>query len=166
MSGASPSVLRETIESGEIVKIIRVEEQDKKNFMELLLLADEDVEMIEKYLYRGELFALYDGGLKSVCVVTQESGDVCELKNIATWERWHGKGYGSRLLNHIFSYYRGKYRVMTVGTGDVPWILRFYQKNGFKIVDRIKHFFTDNYDHPMFENGIQLVDMVYLSKSL
>jgi GNAT superfamily N-acetyltransferase len=146
--------------------ITKIEDNDKINFMELLLLADEDLKMIEKYLYRGEMFALYDDDLKSICVVTQESDDVCELKNIATYEKWHGKGYGSKLLNHIFSYYKGKYTTMLVGTGDIPGILLFYQKNGFRSSHRIKEFFTDNYDHPMFEDGVQLVDMVYLSKNL
>lgn len=140
--------------------------ENKKQFLDLLLLADEQESMIDKYLERGELFALYDGGLKSVCVVTRESDDVCELKNIATYEKWHGQGYGSKLLNHIFSYYKGKYRAMLVGTGDVPWIIQFYEKNGFSISHRVEGFFTDNYDHPMFDNGIQLVDMVYLSKEL
>lgn len=148
------------------MKIKKISDCEKINFMELLLLADEDVKMIEKYLYRGELFALYDDGLKSVCVVSRESDDVCELKNIATYEKWNGKGYGSKLLEHIFSHYRGKYAAMLVGTGDIPWILQFYQKNGFKISHRIPNFFTDNYDHPMFDNDIQLVDMVYLCKCL
>lgn len=148
------------------MKITQIEDSDKINFMELLLLADEDMEMIGKYLYRGEMFALYDSGLKSVCVVTRESDDTCELKNIATYEKWSGKGYGSTLLTHIFSHYRGKYKTMLVGTGDVPWIIRFYQKNGFRISHKVKGFFTDNYDHPMFEDDIQLVDMVYLSKNL
>lgn len=143
-----------------------IENSEKVNFMELLLLADEDWKMIEKYLYRGELFALYDDDLKSVCVVTQESDCICELKNIATYEKWHGEGYGSKLLNHIFSYYKDKYATMLVGTGDVPWILQFYQKRGFKVSHRIRNFFTDNYDHPMFEGGVQLVDMVYLKKDL
>ena len=148
------------------MNITKIEHNNKMNFIDLLLLADEDLTMIEKYLYRGEMFALYDDDLKSVCVVTQESEDICELKNIATYEKWHGKGYGSKLLDHIFSYYKGKYTTMLVGTGDVPWIVQFYQKNGFKSSHRIKNFFTDNYDHPMFEEGVQLVDMVYLSKSL
>ena len=140
--------------------------ENKKRFLDLLLLADEQESMIDKYLERGELFALYDGDLKSVCVVTQESDDVCELKNIATYEQWHGKGYGSKLLSHIFSYYKGRYTTMLVGTSDSPWILRFYEKNGFTTSHRIKNFFTDNYDHPMFDNGMQLVDMVYLNKAL
>ncbi len=145
---------------------IEVIKNNKKDFLDLLLLADEQESMIDKYLERGELFALYDGDLKSVCVVTREGDDVCELKNIATYEKWHGKGYGSKLLNHIFSHYKDKYTTMLVGTGDSPLIIQFYQKNGFRISHRIKNFFTDNYDHPMFEDGVQLVDMVYLSKTL
>lgn len=148
------------------MKITKIEDSDKINFMELLLLADEELEMIKKYLHLGEMFALYDDDLKSICVVTRESDDVCELKNIATYEKWHGKGYGSKLLDHIFSHYKGKYVTMLVGTGDIPWIIQFYQKNDFRISHRIKDFFTDNYGHPIFEDGVQLVDMVYLSKSL
>ena len=148
------------------MEIIKIEDSDPMNFMELLLLADEEIQMIEKYLYRGEMFALYDNSIKSVCVVTQESGGVCELKNIATDEKWQGKGYGSKLLNHIFSHYKGKYTSMLVGTGDISWIINFYQKNGFRFSHRIQNFFTDNYDHPMFEDGVQLVDMVYLRKDL
>ncbi len=148
------------------MKITKIEDNNKINFMDLLLLADEELEMIEKYLLRGEMFALYDDDLKSVCIVTRENDDVCELKNIATYEKWHGKGYGSKLLNYIFSYYKDKYTTMLVGTGDIPWILQFYQRNGFRSSHRIKDFFIDNYDNPMFEDGVQLVDMVYLSKSL
>ncbi len=145
---------------------IKIIHDNKKQFLDLLLLADEQESMIDKYLDRGELFALYDGGLRSVCVVTRESDDVCELKNIATYEQWHGHGYGSKLLRHIFAHYKGKYCEMLVGTGDVPWILRFYEQNGFKISHRIENFFTDNVDHPMFDGDIQLVDMIYLSKEL
>ena len=55
---------------------------------------------------------------------------------------------------------------MLVGTGDSPWILQFYQKNGFVISHRIQNFFIDNYDHPMVEAGVPLVDMVYLKRTL
>lgn len=145
------------------IKIVR---ENKKQFLHLLLLADESEHMIDKYLHRGELFALYDSGLKSVCVVTRESNDTCELKNIACQEQWHGHGYGSKLLQHIFAHYAGKYNFMLVGTGDAPRALRFYQNNGFAISHRVKNFFTDNYDHPMFEDDIQLIDMVYLKRPL
>ena len=145
------------------VKIINT---DKKQFMDLLLLADESESMIDKYLDRGEMFALYDSELKSVCVVTGESPDTCELKSIATYEEWHGKGYGSKLIQYISEFYKDKYKTMIVGTGNVPKSIRFYERNGFNPSHRIENFFTDNYDHPMFEDGIQLVDMVYLVREL
>ena len=143
---------------------IKIINQNKKQFIDLLLLADESESMIDKYLERGDLFALYDNGLKSVCVVTSENSDTCELKNIATVEKWHGMGYGSKLVRHISTFYKDKYKTMIVGTGDVPKSLRFYGKNGFYLSHRLHNFFTDNYDHPMFEDGVQLVDMVYLKK--
>jgi len=145
---------------------IKLINDNKKNFIDLLLLADESELMIDKYLKRGDLFALYNDDLKSVCVVTGEDPDTCELKNIATYEKWHGLGYGSRLLEYVSEFYKDKYKSMIVGTGDVPKGLRFYEKNGFSISHRIKNFFTDNYDHKMYEDGVQLVDMVYLKKEL
>jgi ribosomal protein S18 acetylase RimI-like enzyme len=145
---------------------IRIIEDNKKNYLDLLLFADESESMIDKYLERGELFTLYDDGLKSVCVVTRESEDICELKNIATYKEWHGKGYGSRLIDHISAFYKGKCTTMLVGTGDSPRALRFYQKNGFMISHKVKNFFVDNYNHSMFEDGVQLTDMVYLKKEL
>jgi len=145
---------------------IKIVKEDKKQFIDLLLLADEQESMIDKYLERGELFALYDNELKSICVVTKESSDTCELKNIATYEKWHGMGYGSKLIQYISTYYKDKFEYIIVGTGDVPSSIHFYEKNGFHLSHRIHNFFTDNYDHPMFEHGVQLVDMVYLKKEL
>lgn len=145
---------------------IKIVKEDKKQFLDLLLIADESESMIDKYLERGEMFALYDNGLRSICVVTRESPDTCELKNIATYEKWHGMGYGSKLIQQVSAFYKNTYRYMVVGTGDVPSAVRFYEKNGFYLYDRICNFFTENYDHPMFENGVQLVDMVYLKKEL
>lgn len=145
---------------------IKTVKEDKKQFLDLLLLADESESMIDKYLERGDMFALYDNELRSICVVTRESMDTCELKNIATYEKWHGMGYGSKLIQCISEFYKDKYKYIIVGTGDFPSAIHFYEKNGFHLYDRIYNFFIDNYDHPMFENGVQLVDMVYLKKEL
>ena len=145
---------------------IKIIKQNKKQFIDLLLLADESEAMIDKYLERGDLFALYDDELRSVCVVTKESSNTCELKNIATCEKWQGMGYASTLIQYISAFYTGKYKIMIVGTGDIPKSIRFYKKNGFHRYHRLHNFFIENYDHPMYEDGIQLVDMVYLKKDL
>ncbi|MBN1768591.1 MAG: GNAT family N-acetyltransferase [Prolixibacteraceae bacterium] len=140
--------------------------ENKKQFLDLLLLADEQEDMIDKYLPPGDLFALFDDDLKSVCVVVPINNEICELKNIATYENYQGKGYGKALMNYVSDFYKNKYKTMLLGTGEVPWILSFYKNCGFKISHRIKNFFTDNYDHPMFDGDIQLVDMIYLKKDL
>jgi GNAT superfamily N-acetyltransferase len=139
---------------------------NKKQFLDLLLLADESEEMIDKYLPEGDLFALYDDDLKSVCVVTEIDKDSCELKNIATYEQYQGKGYGRALIHFMIDLYKNQYKTMFVGTGETPKILSFYEQCGFEQSHRIKNFFTDNYDHVMIEDGVQLIDMVYLKKQL
>jgi GNAT superfamily N-acetyltransferase len=149
----------------DMIKIEKIKE-NKKQFLELLLLADEQEDMIDKYLQRGDLFALYDGDLKSVCVVLSINDETCELKNIATYEKYQGKGYGRALIDFISNYYRNNYKTMLVGTGEAPWILSFYKSCGFEKSHRVKNFFTDNYDYPMFDGDIQLVDMIYLKKDL
>ena len=44
---------------------IQVIKENKKDFLSLLLLADEQENMIDKYLERGIMFALYDDDLRS-----------------------------------------------------------------------------------------------------
>lgn len=146
-----------------MVKIEKIIE-NKREFLDLLLLADEQEDMIDKYLPNGELFALYDDDLKSVCVVVPIDSETCELKNIATYERYQGKGYGRALINFIFDFYKNDYKTLIVGTGEISTILSFYESFGFKKSHRVKNFFIDNYDHPIFEGDIQLVDMIYLKK--
>ena len=118
--------------------------------MDLLLLADEQESMIDKYLERGEMFALYDDGLKAISVVTCEGEGIYEIKNIAVCPSSQRKGYGKRLVDYLFGYYQGRCSVMLVGTGDTPSTLSFYEHCGFRISHRLKNFFTDNYDHPIY----------------
>lgn len=139
---------------------------DKKQYMNLLLLADEQENMIDRYLEKGEMFALYDGDLKSICVVTKEDEGVYEIKNIATYEQYQGKGYGKKLIEYILNYYKADCDTMFVGTGDSPLTIPFYKKCGFEVSHRIENFFINNYDKSIYECGKQLIDMIYLKKSV
>jgi GNAT superfamily N-acetyltransferase len=143
---------------------VKIISNNKKQFIDLLLLADEQEDMIDKYLERGDMFALYDDDLKSICVVTQEDDETYELKNIATYGKYQGKGYGKKLIEYIFEYYKDRCKTMLVGTGDCPFIISFYESCGFIKSHRIKNFFTDNYNYPIYEGEVQLVDMIYLRK--
>ena len=139
---------------------------DKKRYLSLLLLADEQEDMIDRYLERGVMYVLDDDGIKGECVVTDEGGGVLEIKNIATQPDHHGKGYGRALIRYIESVYRDSHSVLQVGTGDSPLTVPFYEACGFVRSHRVENFFLDHYDHPIYECGVQLVDMVYLRKAL
>lgn len=139
---------------------------NKKQYLELLLLADEQESMIDRYLERGDMFILEDNGVKAVCVVTDEGNRICELKNIAVAPASQRQGYGKKLINYLINYYSGKYTQMIVGTGDVPSAIGFYQNCGFGYSHRIENFFIDNYDHLMIEEGVLLKDMVYLKQNI
>ena len=63
---------------------IRELKEDKKQFLSLLLLADEQEDMIDRYIEKGTVYVLDDDGVKCQCVVTDEGNGILEIKNIAT----------------------------------------------------------------------------------
>ena len=66
---------------------------NKKQYLDLLLLADEQETMIDRYLERGEMFVLSeDGSIRASCVVTREAEDVFEIKNIAVYPQFPTSG--------------------------------------------------------------------------
>ena len=139
---------------------------NKRALLPLLLLGDEQEDMIERYLDRGTLWALYDGGaLRAVCVVTQEGEDF-EIKNLAVAPESQRRGYGRRMVEYVARQCRGRGRRLLAGTGDSPLTVPFYEALGFRESHRVKDFFTDNYDHPIYEAGRRLTDMVYFSLAL
>lgn len=148
-----------------MAEIIQITE-NKKKYLPLLLLADEQESMIDRYIDRGTMWALNDSGIKSVCIVTDEGSGALEIKNIATEPLFQRKGYGRALIEFLADKYRNEYSYLIVGTGDSPLTIPFYEKCGFQRSHIIKNFFTENYDHPIFECGRQLIDMVYLKKRL
>ena len=148
-----------------MMEIIKIKE-NKKRFLNLLLLGDEEEKMIDRYLEDSNVFVLCDQDLKSICVVKQLSKTIFEIKNIATLEKYQRQGYGHEMMKFILNYYKNKCKTMYVGTGDSANILDFYKKCGFKFSHKKKNFFIDNYPHPMYENNTQLIDMIYLKKDM
>ena len=57
------------------MKLIEIE-TDKKRFLPLLL-ADEQESMIDRYIDHGAMWALDDGGIKAVCIVTAKAAITC-----------------------------------------------------------------------------------------
>ena len=50
--------------------------ENKKEYLNLLLLADEQEDMIDRYLDRGRMYVLEDNGVKCECVVTDEGNGI------------------------------------------------------------------------------------------
>ena len=145
---------------------IRKVNENKKQFLTLLLLADEQEDMVDRYLEKGAMYVLDDCGVKAECVVTDESDGILEIKSIAVDPRHHGMGYGKALIDFLASKYADEYSVLQVGTGDSPLTIPFYEKCGFIRSHKVQNFFTDNYDHPIYEGGVQLIDMIYLQRHI
>ena len=146
--------------------IIEIPDQERLAFRELLLLADEQMSMIERYLHRGEMFALCDPDVVSVCIVTWEGDGVWELKNLATRPDRQRQGYASRLVAFVADRYRNRGHTLLVGTGDSRATLAFYEHCGFVRSHSVPDFFVENYDHPIFEDDHMLRDMIFLKMAL
>lgn len=147
------------------MKFLKIE-NNKKRYIDLLLLGDEDEKMIDKYLERGEMYILDDNGIKAECVVTDEGNKILEIKNIAVSPKFQKQGYGKKLIEFITEKYSENFSVIQAGTGDSPLTIPFYEKCGFKKSHIVKNFFIDNYKNPIYEEGVQLIDMIYLQKNL
>jgi ribosomal protein S18 acetylase RimI-like enzyme len=134
---------------------------------ELLLLADETVEAIEKYVYTSDVYTVsIDDNEAPVAafVLSRLNTTEAELKNIAVAPTFQGKGVGSILITEIREICRNSgFRKLWVGTPDSAiQQINFYEKNGFVRDGIKKNFFIDNYPDPIWEDGIMLKDMLML----
>jgi ribosomal protein S18 acetylase RimI-like enzyme len=136
---------------------------------DLLLDADPSRARVESYL-SDELtrVAKLDDVVLGVYALRRIDATSFELMNIAVAESHQGAGLGRRLLGHAIGLAESKgARVIEVGTGNSSFdALRFYQRAGFRIFGVLVNHFVDHYDEPIYENGIQCIDMVRLRLAL
>lgn len=130
---------------------IQLVSTDKKRFLPLLLLADEQESMIDRYLERGDLYVMYDK--------TDEGKGIRELKNLAVAPHWQRKGYGRQMVEYLCQRYQNVCHTLMVGTGDSRMTISFYQSCGFVYSHTVPDFFTLHYDHPIVEDEKILKDM-------
>lgn len=138
---------------------------------DLLLLADETKESIDKYLFDSDTYLAEDintgEAIGAFCLYRIDNNCV-EIKNIAVSSACQGKGYGSFLLGLIAEMAAEEgYKEIIVGTGEAGLRqINFYEKNGYAKYGLKKDFFTLNYPSPVYENCMQLIDMVMLRKEI
>ena len=84
---------------------IRLIHAEKKRFLALLLLADEQESMIDRYLERGDLFVWFETPERPAAVAVMTAMDrpgVYELKNLAVRPDLQGKGYGKAFIRFLW----------------------------------------------------------------
>ncbi|MDH6252746.1 ribosomal protein S18 acetylase RimI-like enzyme [Chryseobacterium sp. H1D6B] len=131
----------------------------------LLLLADETIEAIEKYIFKSDVYIL-NNGIQDIAVMALYKNSLTELeiKNMAVMENFRSQGIGSILIDKAKEIAaQHQFSSLLVGTSDTGLQqIRFYEKNGFVKKEIRKDFFTENYPFPIFENGMQMRDMIVL----
>lgn len=149
-------------------KKIRQLQKDEKVPINLLLLADESIQALNKYVFDSEIYVLeQDGKVIAEYALLPLSESEVEIKNIAVDAEFQGKGIGKMLLKDAADRAKSRgFKMLIVGTGDATKPLRFYQGSGFEVFGVKKGFFIENYADPIFEDGQRLVDMVMLRKLL
>lgn len=148
--------------------MIKLINENKDTYIDLLLLADPDIDIINSYIDDGDLFVLFNNDIAvTAAIVTKIDDNTCELKNIATYEAYQGHGFGKKLIKYIFEYYKNQYENIIVGTGNSSISnIAFYKSLGFNYDSTLENFFVDNYPEPIFEDGIQCKDMLLFKKAL
>jgi ribosomal protein S18 acetylase RimI-like enzyme len=133
--------------------------------MELLLLADPSEDKIRAYLLGSRCFVASTGGLVvGACVVQPRGPNTYELMSIAVEPTHQKRGCGTALLKWVVDFYRNLgARQLELGTGTFGYQLAFYQRQGFRVTSIDHDFFLNNYPEPIFEDGIQLTDMLRLT---
>ncbi len=148
--------------------IERVAESDKTTLRDLLLLADEQWSCVERYLARADVYALLDnvGVTVAELALTDEGNGVAEVQNLAVDLNHQRQGLGRKLLAYALRRCRGRFTRLRVRTGDSPLTVPFYKACGFTPVDREEGAILARYDHPIFEAGVQLTDVVVLEQDV
>lgn len=135
---------------------------NRNDFLDYLLLADEDEAIVKEYINEGEMFEVFckDQSV-GVCLFTFPDEQTVEIKNIAILEEYRGSGIGSKIIGKAITYYKEKgIQQLLVGTANSSiGNFVFYQKAGFRFYEIRKNFFL-HYPEPIFENGIRAMDMI------
>ncbi|MDR1063193.1 MAG: GNAT family N-acetyltransferase [Azoarcus sp.] len=135
---------------------------------DLLLLADPSDEKIRSYLPRSRCFvASKNGEIVGVCAIQPSGAGTYELMNIAVHPSHQNFGHGTTLLKWVINFFHDAgAKKLEVGTGTFGYQLAFYQRQGFRVTSIDRDFFIKNYGEPIFEDGIQLFDMLRLTLDL
>ena len=139
----------------------------REDLLALLLQADPDRAMVERYLHDGRLLvARSDEQVLGVLLMVPLDANGWEIKNLSVDARYWRRGIGRTLIQAACAKLPAG-TILYVGTApEVGWIVQFYQSCGFAKSYTVKGFFLDHYPQPVYDNGIHCKDMLYLRMQL
>lgn len=141
--------------------------RDKEEYMDMLLLADPQKDMIESYLDKSEVFVLINGkDVCGICVIEPLKNRKCELKNIVIREEDRGKGYAGYMLRHICEHYGNQCDTMYAGMYNRRRTIEFFEKCGFMNSHIAANFYLEYYREPIYQDGVRMTDKIYMKKQL
>ena len=147
--------------------LIREVSDNRRDYMPLLLLADEQESMIERYIDHGTMYVLEeDGEVRAECVVTDEGNGILEIQSLAVAEEYQRHGYGREMIRFIVRHYHDEYSTLKVCTGDSPLTVPFYERCGFVTCGITRNYFIEHYNRPIYEAGRLLKDRVCMRMNL
>jgi metallothiol transferase len=150
------------------VRLEEVATDNRKSFTDFLLLADENEEVINQYIYEGDMYSIMlNGDTAGVVLFVFDPGDTVEIKNIAIAPEFRGKGTGKKVIEAGCRLYKEMgFQRMIVGTANSSISnLAFYQKAGFRMAE-IRQGYFNKYPEPVYEDGIKAEHMVVFERVL
>ncbi|PPA71964.1 GNAT family N-acetyltransferase [Jeotgalibacillus proteolyticus] len=145
-----------------MIDLYREKEEDYSRFLHFLKMADDNEQEINSYIKTGSLWSIRDQeSIIGAVLLIPYGNSGLEIKNIALAEEMRGKGTGKSVIERIVQLARNEgYKKLLVGTANssIETII-FYQKCGFRMKEVKQNYFS-HYEPPIFESGIQVLDMI------
>lgn len=145
---------------------------DRDALLPLFALADDSAAQISGYFRQGEVLVARDGGQivgHALIIETIDAG-VFELKSVAVRPARQGEGLGRALVAAAVTHCRernGRRLIVSTATADIG-NLRFYQRQGFRMVRIVQDAFGPSTGYPdgVLVDGIPLRDQVFFERDL
>jgi len=142
------------------------------DLLALLLDADPSEEAVREYVPRSHLLLAHPvespATLAGVLALLPTRPLTAEIVNVAVHPDYRRRGLAVRLIRRAEELCRAQgAHTLEVCTGSVSFdALALYQKAGFRVQSVDSDYFVRRYPGPLYENGIELRDMLRLSREL
>ena len=134
-----------------------------EQFIPVLLQAEESERALRWSLEHlvDAVYRLDEDNTLLGAVTVQWRNDPSEIMELAIAPERHGQGHGRQLVSWVIeeARRRGKHQLLVGTANSSIGNIAFYQKLGFRM-DHVRQDYFRYYREPLFENGIQIRDLL------